>query len=157
MESILGSNWKFRHVALVVRDMDKAKGKYGAILGSGIFRPETMLDSGTYASYEVYGKPAKNVHKSRFNHADIGAEKLDLEFISPVAGDPIYKDFLKKRGEGLHHIAFEVDDLDAEAAKVTARGIPMITSVKRPTGRGFAYFDFGDCIIELIGPVKVQK
>jgi catechol 2,3-dioxygenase-like lactoylglutathione lyase family enzyme len=154
MESPIGSNWKFYHVAVVVRDMDKVKRKYGAILGASIFRPETMLDSSTFSVYEVYGKPAKNVHKSRFNHTDIGVDKLDIEFISPVAGDPIYKDFLNKNGEGIHHIAFRVDDLDAETAKLVARGIPVITTVKRPTGRGFAYFDFGDCLIELVGPVK---
>ncbi len=155
MENAIGTNWKFYHVAVVVKDMDKARGKYGAILGNGVFRPETTLDSGTFSTYDVYGKPAAKVDKSRFNHTDVGANKLDIEFISPIAGDPIYKDFLKKQGEGIHHIAFQVDDLDAETAKLAAKGIPCITSVKRPTGRGFAYFDFGDCLIELVGPVKV--
>ncbi|MFC1935882.1 VOC family protein [Chloroflexota bacterium] len=154
MESIIGSNWKFRHVALVVQDMDKAVKQYESILGN-VFRPETLMDSSEFAEYKVYGKTPASVHKSRFRHSDIGLDKLDLEFISPIEGDPIYKDFLKKQGEGLHHIAFGVDDLDYEVARLTARSIPVITSVKRPTGLGFAYFDFGDCIIELIGPVKV--
>ncbi len=155
MENPIGSNWKFYHVAVVVRDMDTAKRKYGAILGEGVFRPETVLDSSTFSVYEVNRKPTRNVHKSRFNHTDIGANKLDVEFISPIEGDAIYRDFLNKNGEGIHHIAFMVDDLDAETAKLVARGIPVITSVKRPTGRGFAYFDFGDCLIELVGPVKL--
>ena len=155
MENPIGSNWKFYHVAVVVRDMDTAKRKYGAILGESVFRPETVLDSSTFSVYEVNRKPTKNVHKSRFNHTDIGVNKLDVEFISPIEGDSIYRDFLNKNGEGIHHIAFMVDDLDAETAKLVARGIPVITSVKRPTGRGFAYFDFGDCLIELVGPVKV--
>jgi len=155
MEIPIGSNWKFYHVAVVVKDMDKAKSKYGAILGSSVFRPETVLDSSTFSTYEVYGKPSKTTHKSRFNHTDIGANKLDVEFISPIEGNPIYSDFLKKHGEGIHHIAFQVDDLDAETAKLVAKGIPVITTVKRPTSRGFAYFDFGDCLIELVGPVKV--
>jgi methylmalonyl-CoA/ethylmalonyl-CoA epimerase len=154
MDIPIGSNWKFYHVAIVVKDMDKAKSKYGAILGSGVFRPETVLDSSTFSRYEVYGKPTKTTHKSRFNHTDIGANKLDIEFISPIEGNPIYSDFLKKHGEGIHHIAFQVDDLDVETAKLVAKGIPVITTVKRPTGRGFAYFDFGDCLIELVGPVK---
>ena len=114
-----------------------------------------MLDTSAFSVYEVYQKPTSTVHKSRFNHTDIGANKLDVEFISPVEGDSIYRDFLNKNGEGIHHIAFMVDDLDAETDKLVARGIPVITSVKRSTGRGFAYFDFGDCLIELVGPVKV--
>ena len=155
MESPIGSNWKFYHVAVVVKDMDKAKKKYASILGESVFRPETILDSSTFSKYEVYGKTTGDVHKSRFNHTDIGPNKLDIEFISPLEGDTIYRDFLKKNGEGIHHVAFMVDDLDVETAKLVARGIPVITSVKRPTGRGFAYFDFGDCLIELVGPVKV--
>jgi len=155
MENTIGSNWKFHHVAVVVRDMDEAKRKYGSILGESIFRPETMLDTSEFSVYEVYQKPTSAVHKSRFNHTDIGADKLDVEFISPVEGDSIYRDFLNKNGEGIHHIAFRVDDLDAETDKLVAKGIPVITSVKRSTGRGFAYFDFGDCLIELVGAVKV--
>jgi methylmalonyl-CoA/ethylmalonyl-CoA epimerase len=155
MDVPIGSNWKFYHVAVVVKDMDSAKKKWGALFGAGVFRPETVLDSSTFSKYEVYGKPAKSTHKSRFNHTDIGDNKLDIEFISPIEGDPIYRDFLEKTGEGIHHIAFQVDDLDAETSKLIAKGIPVITSVKRPTGRGFAYFDFGDCLIELVGPVKM--
>ena len=142
-------------MAVVVKDMDKAKRKYGSILGEQVFRPETMLDTSAFSVYEVHGKRTGDVHKSRFNHTDVGASKLDIEFISPVQGDSIYRDFLNKNGEGIHHIAFMVDDLDAETAKLVAKGIPVVTSVKRPTGRGFAYFDFGDCLIELVGAVKV--
>lgn len=155
MENNIGSNWKFYHVAVVVKDMDKTKKKYASIFGESIFRPETMLDTSAFLVYEVYQKPTSDVHRSRFNHTDIGTDKLDVEFISPVEGDSIYRDFLNKNGEGIHHFAFLVDDLDAETDKLVARGIPVITSVKRPTGRGFAYFDFGDCLIELVGPVKV--
>lgn len=157
MESSLGSNWRFRHVALVVRDMDKAVKQYESLLGTGVFRPETIMDSSTFSDYKVYGKTPTTVHKSRFKHSEIGPDKLDLEFISPIEGEPIYKDFLERQGEGLHHIAFAVDDLDAETAKLVARGIPVLTSVKRPNGRGFAYFDFGGCLIELIGTVKTSS
>jgi methylmalonyl-CoA/ethylmalonyl-CoA epimerase len=155
MEIPIGSNWEFYHVAVVVKDMDAAKRRYAALLGNGIFRPETVLDSSTFSTYEVYGKPTKVTHKSRFQHTDVGTNKLDIEFISPIEGDPIYKDWLEKNGEGIHHIAFRVPDLDVETAKLVAKGVPVITTVKRPTGRGFAYFDFGDCLIELVGPAKV--
>ena len=154
MENRIGSNWKFHHVAVVVKDMDKTSKRYES-LGVGAFRPETILDSSAFSTYEVYGKKSPTVDRSRFKHNDVGAGKLDVEFISPIEGNPIYKDFLARHGEGLHHIAFTVDDLDAEKVQLEAKGIPCLTIVKRSTGRGFAYFDFGDCLIELIGPVKV--
>jgi methylmalonyl-CoA/ethylmalonyl-CoA epimerase len=155
MEMPIGSNWKFYHLAIIVKDMDETKKKYCSILGPGVFRTETVLDSSTFSQYEVYGTPTVATHKSRFNHTDIGTDKLDVEFISPIEGKSIYRDFLDKHGEGIHHIAFLVDDLDAEMAKLVSRGIGVITSVKRPNGRGFAYFDFGDCLVELVGAVKL--
>ncbi len=152
MESLIGSNWKFRHAAVVVKDMDETL-KYFNYLKLGVARPETILDSSAFSQYSVYGKPAKSVHRSRFVHAEIGQDKFDLELISPVEGEPIYVDFLKNSGEGYHHIAFTVENLDAEIAKLSAKGIPVITRVMRPNGRGFAYFDLsrlGKIIIELV-------
>jgi catechol 2,3-dioxygenase-like lactoylglutathione lyase family enzyme len=146
-------DWKFRHVGFVVRDMDKAVNCFKE-LGAATFPPETTLDSSTFSYYEVNGQKSSEVHKSRFQHSAIGPDKLDLEFISPVQGRPIYVDFLEQHGEGLHHIAFTVEDLDAETAKLEEKGVPVLTKVKRPTGRGFAYFDFGNVILELVGPVK---
>ncbi len=113
------------------------------------------MDSSTFLAYEVYGKKCSEVHKSRFQHSTIGPDKMDLEFISPIEGRPIYTDFLEQHGEGLHHIAFTVDDLDAETAKLEAKGVPVLTKVRRPTGRGFVYFDFGNVIFELVGPIKI--
>ncbi len=150
MESTIGSNWTFAHVGVVVQDMDKEVKRYES-LGIGTFRPETMLDSSTYSDYKVYGKTTDTVDKSRFRHNDIGRDKFDLEFISPVEGKPIYTDFLNSKGEGIHHIAFIVHNLDEETAKLAKKDIKVITRVYRgSTGAGFAYFDFGNVIIELI-------
>lgn len=146
------SNWKFVHVAVVVRDMDKMV-EYLEDKGIATLRSEFILDSNTYSGYTVYGKPAESRHRSSFKHYDIGPDKFDLELISPTEGTPIFVDFLKNQGEGIHHIAFTVDDLEAEIAKLTAKGIPVITRVKRDGG-GFAYFDTGkeggNFIVELI-------
>ena len=149
MESAIGSNWTFAHVAVVVRDMDKEVKRYES-LGIGTFRPETMLDSSTFSDYEVYGKTTDTVDKSRFRHNDVGRDKFDLELISPVEGKPIYSDFLNSKGEGIHHIAFIVPNLDEETAELVKKGIPVLNKAVRPNGSGFTYFDFGNVIIELI-------
>jgi catechol 2,3-dioxygenase-like lactoylglutathione lyase family enzyme len=144
------NNWRFHHVATVVKDMDEAVVFYESL---GIFTlpPEFMLDSTTYADYSVYGKKPVTIDKTRMRFAEIGSYRIEL--VSPIEGEPIYKEFLRNKGEGIHHIAFMVDDLDAEVEKMALKDIPMITRVKRPNGRGFAYFDitrFGNVIIELI-------
>ncbi len=148
-------NWKFHHVAVIVRDMDKAVDYYQS-LGIGEFLPEFMLDSSTYTDYKVYGKTPDTIDKTRMRFVQIGS--LRLELVQPVEGEPIYKEFLKSKGEMLHHIAYIVDDLESETAKLVEKGIPAITRVYRgSTGAGFAYFDIrkdGSVIIELIQQSK---
>ena len=144
-------NWRFAHVAVVVQDMDKAV-EYYQSLGIATFRPEFMLDSSTYTDYKVYGKTPDTIDKTRMRILEIGS--FPLELVQPVEGEPIYNEFLKSKGEGVHHIAYFVDDLEGETAKLAKKGIPVITRVYRgSTGAGFAYFDIrrvGNVIIELI-------
>ena len=144
------SNWKFHHVAVVIQDMDKAV-EYYQSLGIGELLPEFMLDSSTYTDYEVYGKKPDTIDKTRMRFVQINPS-FKLELVQPLEGEPIYKEFLKSEGEGVHHIAYSVDDLKGETAKLAKKGIPVITRVKTQTG-GFAYFDtrkVGNVIIELI-------
>ena len=151
MQEVIGQNWEFHHVATVVKDMDAAV-KYYESLGIFTFQPEFALDATTYVEYEVYGKPVTNSNdKTRMRFASIGPYRIEL--VSPVQGHPLYVDFLKEKGEGIHHIAFYVDDLETEIKKLKAKGISMLTKVKRAPGRGFAYFDVrkqGNLILEII-------
>jgi len=143
------NNWRFHHVAVVVRDMDKAV-EYYQSLGIATFQPEFMLDSSTYIDYKVYGKTSDTIDKTRMRFVQIGPFRLEL--VQPVEGGLIFKEFLKSKGEGVHHIAYLVDDLEKETAELTQKGIPVITRVKTQTF-GFAYFDIrkiGNVIIELI-------
>jgi len=143
--------WRFHHMAVVVRDMDKAV-EYYQSLGIATFQPEFMLDSSTYTDYKVYGKTRDTIDKTRMRFLQIGP--FQLELVQPLEGDPLYNEFLKSKGEGVHHIAYLVDDLEKETAELAKKGIPVITRVYRGTsGAGFAYFDIrkvGNVIIELI-------
>ncbi len=143
------NNWKFHHIAVVVRDMDKAIEHYQS-LDIGELLPEFMLDSSTYTDYQVYGKTPDSIDKTRMKFLLIGS--FQLELVQPLEGEPIYKELLKSKGEGVHHIAYIGDDLEAETAKLAEKGIPIITKVNTQTG-GFSYFDIdkvGNVIIELI-------
>ena len=52
--------------------------------------------------------------------------RVPYEWILPLKGPTVYLDQMEKHGEGLHHIAFEVSDLDAEVARWTALGFPFV-------------------------------
>ena len=72
-------------------------------------------------------------------------------------GELIYEEFLNKNGDGTHHIAFTVEDLDAETAGLAEKGVPVVLSGKLSTGHQFRYFDtgkVGGTIIELIEPPR---
>lgn len=80
------------------------------------------------------------------------------EWIEPLQGPTVYRDFLKAHGEGLHHLAFDVPDIDAAARAWEAVGVPIVQSgawgEKGKPGSGrFAYADtsaIGGVTIELL-------
>lgn len=55
-----------------------------------------------------------------------------LEFITPTSPEAAFTKFLQERGEGMHHIAYEVDDVEAALRTVEGRGIRLIDSHGRP-------------------------
>jgi hypothetical protein len=48
---------------------------------------------------------------------------VELELIQPMEGESIWKDYLREHGEGIHHIRFNVDDLDPVQAYLHEKGI----------------------------------
>jgi len=67
-------------------------------------------------------------------HADAAGEAA-VELIAPAGNEGLER-FLTKRGPGLHHICFEVDDLPATLASLKAAGVRLIDDVPRPGARG---------------------
>ena len=81
---------------------------------------------------------------------------LGIELLQPVQGETVHKELLESTGEGIGHVAYTVDDLEEETAKLVERGFPVILSI-RPAGqtkRSAVYIDtrskFSNLIIELM-------
>ena len=69
---------------------------------------------------------------------------VNFEWIQSAVGPSVFEEYLKKRGEGLHHLAFNVTDLDAAVAKMEAKGLKVAQSGRfdYPKNKGrFAYID----------------
>ena len=124
---------KVDHIGVIVRDMDKAIEQYQA-LGIGPFEPlsETPTDR------KLYGKPADDI-RNKVRVAQMG--NIRFELAQPVSGESIQKEFLERRGEGINHLSFAVDDLDKEVAKLAEKGFKVAFRGKFQEGGGFAYFD----------------
>ena len=70
------------------------------------------------------------------------AGDLQLELIEPVSGPSIHAEFLSAHGPGLHHVCFEVEDLDAACESAGAAGLPVLMRGSMMEGEmEFAYVD----------------
>ena len=76
-------------------------------------------------------------------HISLGyAGDLQLELIQPVRGPSVHAEFLEARGPGLHHVCFEVDDLEAACASAGTAGLPVLMRGSMMDGEiEFAYVD----------------
>ena len=133
---------KVDHVGVVVRDMNKAV-EYYQSLGIGPFEVLTGIVPG---DKRMWGKPVSpDDFKLNEKMASIGP--IWLQLIQPVAGDSVWKEFLDTRGEGVHHVSFQVDDIEGMYKTLTNRGVKFIsppvwvTDETHPVhGWGAAYF-----------------
>ena len=64
------------------------------------------------------------LYDMRFKMCRIG--KVDFEVMEPTAEKGVIHDFLVRKGQGLHHIAFAVDDLDDTMATMTRKGVSFV-------------------------------
>jgi len=114
---------KFHHVTVVVKDIEQAA-KYYSSIGIGPFKPYP---------YE------STFSKMKIKIAPIGP--IEFQLVQPGEGKTIYTEFLRKRGEGVQHLGFLVDDIDEEEAKLKKSGLKVHYSRRREDGSGFTYFD----------------
>ncbi len=135
----MARDWKLHHIAVIVRDIDKAVQYYESL---GIASP----------GREVQFPEAEPAIRAKF--VDIGS--VPIEFIQPIGDRPSnYKDFLDENGEGVQHIAFAVDDLEEEGAALEGKGVSIIVKGPAPAAFGSlsAHFDtrqVGNFAIQLI-------
>jgi methylmalonyl-CoA/ethylmalonyl-CoA epimerase len=106
-EGILGRPLMISQVAIVTNDLEQTMANYTRLLGWGpwnVYRHEPPRLHGT----EVGGKPVE--------YTMLGAEThvgdLGFEILQPLEGPSIYRDWLARHGEGLHHVAVMLHDFE---------------------------------------------
>ena len=132
-------------VGIVVRSIDETVKFYTEVFGIGPFEIVNV----DFSDATYYGQKAGYRGKRAF--AKFGT--VTLELIELIEGKTIHEDFLKEKGEGLHHIAFEVKDLKKAEEEAEKVGLKVTQGRKREDGSGFAYLDsdrIGGAIFELI-------
>ncbi|MBW3594296.1 MAG: methylmalonyl-CoA epimerase [Actinobacteria bacterium] len=108
---------KIEHVAVAVADLDAAIALYRDVWGLDVEHRERVEDQGVEEAMVRIGDSY-------------------IQLLGATGADTTVGKFLERRGEGLHHIAYEVDDLEGALTQLKAQGVPLIDEVPRRGGRG---------------------
>ena len=125
---------KLDHIAVIVKDIEKTVDFYSKSCGLDF---EEIAQHALPPDVITRGKPTPYTMKVTF--AQMGPVRLEL--VQVVEGECIYTEFLKEHGEGVHHLGFEVEDLEKEVANAEAQGLEMICYLKMVGIMAFAHFD----------------
>ena len=125
-------------IAVIVEDIEKALDHYCATFGMD--RPEWQLTGPAEDSQISYrGETTPGRAKLAF----VRFANITLELIEPVDGPSIWREFLESHGEGVHHIAFDVDGMQAAVDDFETRSIPLVQKGEYTGGR-YAYLSAAD-------------
>lgn len=97
---------KISQIGLVVSDVKKTIDRYIATENIGPWSLK-KISSASGASLTLNGK--ENTSEFSFTTATVQIGEIELELIEPGAGESIYRDFLERKGEGLHHLRVHTD------------------------------------------------
>jgi methylmalonyl-CoA/ethylmalonyl-CoA epimerase len=101
------------HVGIAVRDLEPAGARYERLFGARVEAYERVEEQGVEALALLLGEAGR------------------VELLAPLAEDTPVGRFLARRGEGMHHLAFGVDDLPAALARLRAEGATLIDEEPR--------------------------
>jgi methylmalonyl-CoA/ethylmalonyl-CoA epimerase len=112
---------KINHVAIVVEDIDSALGFWRDVLGLALDHIEEVPSQASKVAFIPLGDS-------------------EVELVEPIAPDSGLSKYLEKRGEGLHHLCLEVEDIEGMLASLKEKGARLIneTPLELP-GRKMAF------------------
>ena len=114
------------HVAIAVSDRDQTAQTLAGLFGLAAGAREHVAGQATDVAF---------LHPGSAAAAGTDDDHAALEIIAP-AGNAALSRFLARRGPGLHHVCFAVDDLPAALAALKAAGVRLIDETPRPGARG---------------------
>ncbi|MDX2154415.1 MAG: VOC family protein [Bryobacteraceae bacterium] len=112
---------KIVQIAIVCKDLDACAARWSRLLGQPAPAARTTLP-GKDVSVLYRGRPSDGQVKLTFFKTGDAV----LELMQPVGQGTHWKEHLEQFGEGVHHIAFRVKDLDKTLAALEAEGMPVI-------------------------------
>lgn len=103
---------KIEHLGIAVKNIDAANNIYESLLGVAPYKTEEVKSEGVLTSFFKCGE--SKIELLQATHAD-----------SPIAK------YIDKRGEGIHHVAFSVDNITMEIARLKEQGFVVLNETPK--------------------------
>lgn len=104
---------KIEHIGIAVKDLSQAIPLYEKLLNSFCYKQETV--------------PSEKVTTAFFQSGE-----TKIELLESTDAEGVIARFIAKKGPGLHHIAFEVDDIQAEMDRLQSQGFVLLNEHPKP-------------------------
>lgn len=129
------------HVGVAVRDLERSVAWYETTFGLKVVARETHEDQG--------------VHEAMLVVADTPAGGSYVQLLQPTREDSPVGKFLARNGEGVHHVGYGVEDVEAALAAIGGRGVRLVDQRPRhgSMGASIAFLhpkDTGGVLTELV-------
>ncbi len=104
---------KIEHIGIAVADLEKSNQLFARLLGKAHFKTETVAGEGVETSF-----------------FQVGETKVEL--LQAIRQDSPIAKYLEKKTEGVHHIAFDVADIQAEVQRLKEAGFEILNETPKP-------------------------
>jgi methylmalonyl-CoA/ethylmalonyl-CoA epimerase len=103
---------KIEHIGIAVRNLKDAGDVYERLLGTACYKTEVVESEGVSTAFFLTGENK-------------------IELLEATRPDSPIAKFIEKRGEGIHHIAFDVEDIAAEMERLKAEGFTLLNETPK--------------------------
>lgn len=100
------------HIGIAVKDMATAKARYEQLLGTSCYKEEVVESEGVTTAF-----------------FQVGQSKIEL--LEATNSQSAIAKFIEKRGEGMHHIAYAVDDIRTEMERLRHQGFTLLNETPK--------------------------
>ena len=104
---------KVEHIGIAVKSLADSVSLFEKLLGSKCYKTEQVKTEGV-------------------NTAFFRSGETKIELLESIDPGGVITKFIEKKGEGLHHIAFDVDDIEAEMKRLKSEGFVLLNEVPKP-------------------------
>ena len=98
---------KIEHIGIAVKDIKNSNALFEKLFGKAAFKSEQVESEGVTTSFFMMGESK-------------------IELLEATSKESSIAKFIEKKGEGIHHIAYSVDDIHAEIERLTKEGFEII-------------------------------